>query len=184
MPPGVFHGNAIAPAGKIAVLFPGQGSQYPGMAREAALHFTPVADALGDADAALRDAFGTRFGVSTRLSQFILPRGTYDDAARDEARQKLTRTDVAQPALGAVEVGLYRLMQSFGLKPDMLAGHSYGEFVALFAAGAIDFDALMQLSAARGRFIVDAALGRRRRTRHDGGGQRAAQDRRGCHRRH
>jgi len=155
--PGVFHGTVTQAPGKLAVLFPGQGSQHPGMAREAALHFGTVSQALGEADAALREAFEERFGTPTRLSQFIFPRGAYDDAARADARQNLTRTDVAQPALGAVEVGLFRLMQSLGLKPDMLAGHSYGEFVALHAAGALNFEGLMQLSAARGRFIVDAA---------------------------
>jgi acyl transferase domain-containing protein/NAD(P)-dependent dehydrogenase (short-subunit alcohol dehydrogenase family) len=157
LPPGVFHGTATQSAGKLAVVFPGQGSQYTGMAREAALHFGLVAQALADADAELAEPLGTRFGAGTRLSQFIFPRGAYDDAARAEARRKLTSTDVAQPALGAVEVGLYGLMQRLGLAPDMLAGHSYGEFVALHAAGAIDYAALMQLSAARGRFIVDAA---------------------------
>ena len=157
LPQGVCHGTATQPAGKVAVLFPGQGSQYTGMAREAALHFSPVADTLAQADAVLREAFGTRFGAGTGLSQFIFPRGAYDDLSKDKARQQLTHTDVAQPALGAVEVGLFRLMQSLGLAPAMLAGHSYGEFVALFAAGAIDFASLMTLSAARGRFIVDAA---------------------------
>jgi len=155
--PGIFHGTASAPAGKVAVLFPGQGSQYPGMAREAALHFESVASTLSAADAALREAFGTRFGASARLSQFVFPRGAYDDEAKAQSRQALTSTDVAQPALGAVEAGLYRLMSGLGLQADMLAGHSYGEFVALFAAGAISFESLMELSAARGRFIVDAA---------------------------
>ena len=77
--------------------------------------------------------------------------------AKLAARGALTATDVAQPALGAVEAGLFRLVKSFGLQADMVAGHSYGEFVAQYAAEAIDFDALMSLSAARGRFIVDAA---------------------------
>ena len=157
LPPGVFHGTAAQPAGKVALLFSGQGSQYPGMAREAGLHFEPVSQALAQADAALSRPLGERFGAGTRLSQFIYPRGAYDEAAKLAARQRLTSTDIAQPALGAVEVGLLGLMQSFGLQADMVAGHSYGEFVALYAAGAIDFDALMQLSAARGRFIVDAA---------------------------
>ena len=157
LPPGVFHGTAKEPAGKVAVLFPGQGSQYTGMGREAALHFESVALALTDADASLRDAMEARFGRSSRLSQFIFPRGAYDDAAKAAARQRLTSTDVAQPALGAIEAGLFALMRSLGLAPDMLAGHSYGEFVALYAAQAIDFGALMELSAARGRFIVDAA---------------------------
>ena len=155
LPPGIHHRSGAAVEGKLAVLFPGQGSQYTGMAREAALHFRAVADVLEDADAALKDGFVARFGKT--LGEFVFPRGAYDDAAKDAARAALTSTDVAQPALGAVEVGLYRLLQQLGLKADMAAGHSYGEFVAQHAAGAIDFTSLMQLSAARGRFIVDAA---------------------------
>jgi acyl transferase domain-containing protein len=157
LPPGIFHGTATAPAGKVAFLFSGQGSQYPGMGREAALHFAPVAQALAAADAALAPAFGERFGAGTRLSQFLFPRGAYDEAAQAEARQRLTNTDVAQPALGALEAGLLAWIRSLGLDAQMAAGHSYGEFAALHAAGAIDFASLMQLSAARGRFIVDAA---------------------------
>jgi acyl transferase domain-containing protein/NAD(P)H-dependent flavin oxidoreductase YrpB (nitropropane dioxygenase family)/NADP-dependent 3-hydroxy acid dehydrogenase YdfG len=157
LPPGVFHGDAVRPAGKVAVLFSGQGSQYPSMVREVALHFDTVSGALSDADRVLGDAFEARFGAASSLTKFIFPRGAYDESAKSDARQRLASTDVAQPALGAVEVGLFRLMRSLGLTADMFAGHSYGEFVALHAAGAIDFEALMQLSAARGRFIVDAA---------------------------
>ncbi|MCK6435325.1 MAG: acyltransferase domain-containing protein, partial [Aquabacterium sp.] len=96
-------------------------------------------------------------GAGQVLSRFVLPRGAYADDDQAATRAALTRTDVAQPALGAAEVGLWRLMQRLGLSADMFAGHSYGEFVALHAAGAFDFDALMNLSAARGRYIVDAA---------------------------
>jgi len=155
--PGVYHGTGTRPPGKLAVLFPGQGSQYTGMGREAALHFEAVAQTLEAADAALARPFEERFGAGTCLSQYLWPRGAYDDAAKDAARLRLTSTDVAQPALGAVETGLFNLMCELGLQPEMFAGHSYGEFVALHAAGAIDFEALMRLSAARGRFIVDAA---------------------------
>ena len=117
----------------------------------------PARETLAEADAVLRDAFEERFGDAARLSHFIFPRGAYDEDDRARAREALTSTDVAQPALGAVEVAMLRLVRRLGIAPDMLAGHSYGEFVALYAGGAIDFEALMTLSAARGRFIVDAA---------------------------
>ncbi len=155
--PGVYCGTRVDAPGKLALLFPGQGSQYTSMLRELALHFPVCADTLSQADTVLREPFGQRFGAGSRLSQFIFPRGAYSEDDKAKARASLTATDVAQPALGAVEVALLRLVQALGVAPDMLAGHSYGEFVALFAGGAIDFEALMSLSAARGRFIVDAA---------------------------
>jgi len=157
LPPGVHHGVRTDAPGKLAVLFPGQGSQYTGMLRELALHFPICAETLSEADALLRAPFAQRFGDAARLSRFVFPRAAYSEDDKVRARQELTATDVAQPALGAVEVAMFRLVQALGIAPDMLAGHSYGEFVALFAGGAIDFDALMTLSAARGRFIVDAA---------------------------
>jgi acyl transferase domain-containing protein/NAD(P)H-dependent flavin oxidoreductase YrpB (nitropropane dioxygenase family) len=157
LPAGIYHGSGAQPEGKLAVLFPGQGSQYTGMLRELALHFPVCADTLSEADGSLKEAFEQRFGEGVRLSHFIFPRGAYSDEARNAAKQALISTDVAQPALGAVEAGLLRLLQSFGLQPEMLAGHSYGEFVAHHASGAIDLPALMSLSAARGRCIVDAA---------------------------
>ena len=155
LPPGIYHAAQTGTPGKLAVLFPGQGSQYPGMLREISVQFHDCADILCRSDAVLQQAFEQRFGQ--RLSHFIFPRACYGEPAKAAARKALMATDVAQPALGAVEVALLRLVQSMGVKPDMLAGHSYGEFVALFASGAIDFEALMSLSAARGRFIVDAA---------------------------
>ncbi|GAX59675.1 polyketide-type polyunsaturated fatty acid synthase PfaA [Candidatus Scalindua japonica] len=156
LPSGVYHGDSIKYDAKVAVLFSGQGSQYTGMMRELALRFSVVADVLSEADELLREQFSSRFGNNVRLSHFIFPRGTYTEEARDEATKALTQTDVAQPALGAVGIGLWKLMRSFGLKPDMLGGHSYGEFIAFFAGGFIDADDLISLSEARGRFIVDA----------------------------
>jgi acyl transferase domain-containing protein len=157
LPSNVSHGVANPGRGKIALLFPGQGSQFTGMLREEALHFATCAEALAEADGALAHAFDRRYGEGTRLSHFVFPRGAYDEAARARAAQALTSTDIAQPALGAVEVALLRLVRELGLKADMVAGHSYGEFVALHAAGAIDFDTLMRLSALRGQSIIDAA---------------------------
>jgi acyl transferase domain-containing protein/NAD(P)H-dependent flavin oxidoreductase YrpB (nitropropane dioxygenase family) len=158
LPSGIHHGTGAGPDGKLAVLFPGQGSQYPDMLRELAVHFPEVAGSLSEADALLMDDFGARpDGGHDRLSAYIYPRGCYGDDDRNAAKRALTATDIAQPALGAVEAGLLRLLRALGVKPDMLAGHSYGEFVALHAGGAFDFATLVRLSAGRGRCIVDAA---------------------------
>lgn len=157
LPAGVYHGSGKVPAGKLAILFPGQGSQYTGMLREVSLHFPIYAEILTEADKILNEAFSHHYGESKRLSHFIFPRGCYSEEAKAEAQQTLTSTDIAQPALGAVEAGLWKLLQTFEIEPDMLAGHSYGEFVALHASGAIDLNTLMTLSSARGRFIIDAA---------------------------
>ncbi len=154
--PGVYHGKIPVPADKVAVLFPGQGSQYTGMLRELALNFPVYAETLSAADQFLGEQFANRFGRGIQLSNFIFPRGSYHERAKADASIALTSTDVAQPALGAVGAGLWKLMRSFGLSPQMLGGHSYGEFVAFFAGNVIDFDTLMLLSEARGRFIVDS----------------------------
>lgn len=154
LPSGIYAGDGTPP-GKLAVLFPGQGSQYTGMMRETAAQFPACAAVLERADRALADPFEKRFGAT--LSRFLYPRGAYGEEEKSEAERALRGTDVAQPALGAVEASLWELMRGFGLKADMLAGHSYGEFVALYAAGRITFDELMRLSEARGRLIVDKA---------------------------
>mgnify|MGYP005751220993 CR=1 FL=1 len=153
--PAIVLGDSRVEPGQVALLFPGQGSQNINMLRELAVLFPVVAATLAEADSLL--AAGTERFASKPLSQFIHPRACYDEAARQAASAALTSTDVAQPALGAVEAGLLRLLRELGIDGDMLAGHSYGEFVALFAAGQIDFAGLMSLSEARGRFIVEAA---------------------------
>ncbi|MCX5900225.1 MAG: acyltransferase domain-containing protein, partial [Proteobacteria bacterium] len=126
------------------------------MFRELAVNFPIFAETLAEADNLLRDCFAARFGEDARLSHFIFPRSCMSGQARAAALKALTRTDVTQPALGAVEAGLWKFMCSLGLEPDMLGGHSYGEFTALFAGGFYDFDVLMALSEARGRCIIDA----------------------------
>ncbi len=156
LPPGVYHGSGAEPGAKTAVLFPGQGSQFTGMSRELALNFSVYADMLSEADRLLSGRFEQRFGVGSRLSHFIFPRGCYSEQAKADATRALTGTDVAQPALGAMGAGLWKLMEWFGLRAHMSGGHSYGEFTALFAGGVLDFDSLLSLSEARGRFIVDS----------------------------
>ena len=72
------------------------------------------------------------------------------------ARRELTDTHVAQAALGATELAYLRVLETLGIVPELTAGHSYGEFVALAAAGGIDVQQLLRVSEARGRFMKEA----------------------------
>ena len=146
---GVYVGSGARP-GKLAFLFPGQGSQTPGMLRDLAVQFAEMRDALHAFDRALEGR------LPRRVSSYIYPPSAYSAAERDAQARALTDTAIAQPALGAVESGLLKLLASMGVKPDMVAGHSYGEYVALHAAGVIDETTLAHLSELRGRAIKEA----------------------------
>lgn len=134
--------------GRVAFLFPGQGSQQPGMLEELYHLFPGVKNAFENADRALEGPAGGK------LSSFVYPVGNADPAA---AMQALTRTEIAQPALGAAGLGLHRLLVSLGVSPDAAAGHSAGEYTALAAAGVIDEKDLYPLLARRGEAMAAAA---------------------------
>ncbi len=138
--------------GQLAVLFPGQGSQYPEMLRELALALPELTAVLEQADEVLHP-------LIPRLSALIYPPHRFTAETGQAARTRLTCTEIAQPALGAVEAGLWAWLQTLHLQPALAAGHSYGEYVALHAAGVLDLETLLRLSEARGRFIVAAAAG-------------------------
>ena len=135
-------------AGKLAFLFPGQGSQYPEMFRELALHLSEIRESFEAADSVLAGR------LPRSLSSYVFPPSRFGAEEESIAARELTKTDVAQPALGAAEMGLFRLLKTLGVQPDMAAGHSYGEYVALCAAGVFPEEVLYAVSEARGRFIL------------------------------
>ena len=143
--------SATPGRGSVAFLFPGQGSQYPNMLRDLAVHFPEVRECFEAADRTLEGSF------EEPLSRFVFPPPAFGPNQSQEQQKSLTRTHVAQPALGAADAALSGLLGSLGVAPDMVAGHSYGEYVALYAAGVFDFETLCRLSVARGKSIIEAA---------------------------
>ncbi len=141
----------MAQEGKVAFLFPGQGSQYPNMLRDLAVAFPEVREAFERADRTLMGRF------PKPLSGYVFPSPAFSPEEERAQREALTQTNVAQPALGAADMALFQLLQELGVRPDMLAGHSYGEYVALCGSGAMDEETLLALSEARGRCIIEAA---------------------------
>ena len=145
---GAIHVGTGPPKGPLAFLFPGQGSQYVGMGRD-------LVCCLPGSLAAFQDA-EKHFNAENPLHEYLYPRFP-GDGGDDEKR--LRRTDVAQPAIGAVSVAMHEALAYFGIVPEAACGHSYGELVALHAAGWIDRQGLWQLSVARGWMMAEAGAG-------------------------
>lgn len=140
--PNVFFGGP-GEFGKLALLFPGQGSQYVGMGRDVVCQFPEAFDAVAEADQA----------AGGSLAERIYPQPTFSEETRQAREEELKRTEVAQPALGAVSLALLRVLKRFGIEPDFAAGHSFGELVALRTAGRIGDEALRTLARLRGRLM-------------------------------
>ncbi|HUO09663.1 MAG TPA: SDR family NAD(P)-dependent oxidoreductase [Phycisphaerae bacterium] len=151
-PDGVYFG--AGKPGRLAVLFPGQGSQYVGMMRDLACAFPQMLDVLEAGNA----AFG-KAEHGERLSDRIYPVPVFTDAARAANEKLLADTRVAQPALGAVNAGTWEILRHFGVKAEAVGGHSFGEVVALWAAGRIDAAGLHRIACARGKAMADVAGG-------------------------
>ncbi|MFE3560488.1 beta-ketoacyl synthase N-terminal-like domain-containing protein, partial [Streptomyces sp. NPDC059193] len=140
---GVHVREESADPGRVAFLFPGQGSQRPGMLGELFMAFPALRTLLDEAPAPVVSA--------------VFPPSAFTAEGRAAQRAAVTDTRVAQPALGLTGAAAHRLLTGLGVRPDCAAGHSYGELTALWAAGAYDTRSLLRLSAGRAEAILAAA---------------------------
>jgi polyketide-type polyunsaturated fatty acid synthase PfaA len=142
--------------GKLAILFPGQGGTRIGMLRDLVCQFPEMHRLLAEADLCFASDRGgsTQLSDKPRLSDLIYPQPAFSAEGDDAHDQALRATDVAQSAIGALSLGAWRILERFGIQASAFAGHSYGELVALCAAGSYDEKTLHRLSAIRGRLMA------------------------------
>ncbi|MCV7344817.1 type I polyketide synthase [Mycolicibacterium rhodesiae] len=143
--PGLVRGDCVD-APKTAWLFPGQGSQYAGMARELYETEPVFADTMNRCAEAVAGA---------------LEKPLLDVIFDSDGAETLKQTRHAQPAIFAVEMGLARLWQSWGFEPDVVLGHSVGQYSAACVAGVFSLEDGARLLAERGRLFGDLPAGGR-----------------------
>jgi [acyl-carrier-protein] S-malonyltransferase len=122
--------------GKLAFLFPGQSSQYPGMGRDLWENVPAARAVFDEADQVL--------GVP--LSRICF----------EGTEQELRQTENTQPAILTVSVAAWRTLESHGITPNYVAGHSLGEYSALVAAGGLGFADALRVVRKRGRYMQEA----------------------------
>jgi acyl transferase domain-containing protein/NAD(P)-dependent dehydrogenase (short-subunit alcohol dehydrogenase family)/acyl carrier protein len=148
-PKGIFLGKGSAP--KVAFLFTGQGSQYVNMLKNLRNSEPIVTRVYEEADLTMEPLLGKRLSSCIYLDES-------DEVALAAAENGLKQTAITQPAVLATETALARLLGVYGIVPDMVMGHSLGEYGALVAANAISFEEALKAVSARGNEMTRCAL--------------------------
>ncbi|MBX0327495.1 SDR family NAD(P)-dependent oxidoreductase, partial [Oscillochloris sp. ZM17-4] len=147
---GVYRGSGSAP-GKVAMLFPGQGSQYLNMGRELAKVSPVVAAVFAEADAVMTPILGRP------LTSYLFVESD-DPAVLKQAERELMQTAITQPAMLTLDTAMMKLLATYGVRPDMVMGHSLGEYAALVAAGIMPFAEALEAAAARGAEMTRVSM--------------------------
>jgi acyl transferase domain-containing protein/phosphopantetheinyl transferase len=137
-PQGVYYfERRLAQEGKLAFVFPGEGSQFPGMLSDLCMIFPEVMNQFDLADRAY-----TQAGADILPSEFIFPASGLTEKDAALAKQRLWGMDGAISAILTANSALFELLTNLGIRPDCVLGHSTGEFSAMMASGMLDLDCL------------------------------------------
>ena len=143
--------RVAGPQRKTAFLYTGQGSQYLGMLGTLRETEPIVAETFAEADRVMTPILGRP------LTEYLYP-ASDDPEVIARAEAELRQTAITQPTVLAVDVALTRLLAAYGIAPDMVMGHSLGEYGALVAAGSLSFAEALEAVAARGREMTKVSV--------------------------
>nr|MCH9687866.1 acyltransferase domain-containing protein [Deltaproteobacteria bacterium] len=137
-------------AGAVGLLFPGQGSQAVGMTGTLAMRFD-VARRAWDQAADLD------LGDASPIHEVVFPHPKFSDEDRQADTLRLRQTQWAQPALGAASLAMLAIVRALGIEASAVAGHSFGEVMALHAAGVLEAGDALAVARRRGEIMAEAA---------------------------
>ena len=148
-PQGIYYRQTgLSLKGKVVALFPGQSSQYTNMGREISFNFPEIQQAYHALDKLMaKDNLPA-------VSNVVFPPPAFTPEAIEQQSEQLKRTENSQPAIGAFSLGLYKILQKVGFEADFVAGHSFGELTALWAAGVFSDEDYCYLIKARGQAMA------------------------------
>lgn len=135
-------GKAEQPAPQVVLVFSGQGAQWIGMGQELLAQSARFRDAVTACDRLIQQAGGC---------------SVLAELARPERESLLHRTEVTQPALFAMQIGILAELRAFGVDPSLVIGHSVGEVAAAYAAGLLDLDTACRVVVLRSQAMKDQA---------------------------
>jgi malonyl CoA-acyl carrier protein transacylase len=138
------------PAGKVAFLFPGQGSQYVNMLAD--VPDPIVRETFAEADRTMGPILGRP------LTSYVY-KNANDAAAMEDAEEALKDTTICQPAMVATDIAIMRMLGKHGVFPDMVMGHSLGEWAAAVGARMLNFSEALVAVSARARAMASVSIG-------------------------